>query len=317
MAARPCLLSAARNRIKKVLPNKTQEDMGEPPMPPRLIMKKSLNIAAAQMVFRPSTNENVEWIVSAIGSSAEAGADVVLFPECAITGYNRNFAAIGGKEIDAALDRVAQAAWQARCNVLVGSPTFSGRKRFNSLIAFDRRGREVFRYSKIHLTARDAQYFSPGNKFAFFHLDGIPCTAMICHERRFPELVRLPVMLGAQVIFHPNAGLDALAVSKTKRKGRDGIVARAFENEVFYVFANCVGPQGGGLWSAGDSKIVGPDCHPLALADNRREMIISAEVDLSRAGRKYAVEALEQPAFLRPHWKAMLGACRRQLRRLT
>src|SRR5579862_1057200 len=153
-------------------------------------MKKNLlTVAAAQMKFRETTQENVEWIVGAIASSAASGTDVILFPECAITGYNRDFTEIHRTEIDRALKQVAAAARRARCNVLVGSPTFAGRKRFNSLIVFDRRGREVFRYSKLHLTPRDAQAFVPGNKLALFHLDGIPCTAMICHERRFPELV--------------------------------------------------------------------------------------------------------------------------------
>jgi len=179
---------------------------------------------------------------------------------------------------------------------------------------FDRRGRESFRYSKIHLTARDARYFRPGNALALFRLDGITCTAIICHERRYPELVRLPVMMGAQIVFHPNAGLDALTVSKRKRGGRDGIAVRAFENEVYYVFANSVGPQGNGLWSAGDTKIVAPDMRVLASANNRDEAVIRAEIALSRAGRKYAREALKQPASLRAHWRAMLAACKRQIK---
>src|SRR2546422_5486791 len=89
----------------------------------------------------------------------------------------------------------------------------------------------------------------------------------------------------------------------------------ARKNQVFYVFANSVGPQGGGLWSAGDSKIVAPDSQVLALANNRDETLIHARLDLSQAGRKYAREALRQPAFLRAHWKAMLADCRRQLAR--
>jgi predicted amidohydrolase len=181
------------------------------------------------------------------------------------------------------------------------------------MIVFDRRGLEKFRYHKVHLTPRDAKFFSPGNSVALFRIDGVPCTAIICHERRFPELVRLPVMLGARIVFHPNAGLDVLAVSKTKRSGCDGIAVRAFENQVFYVFANSVGPQGGGLWSAGDSKIVAPDSRVLALANNCDEMLVHASVDLEQAGRKYARESLKQPKFLRAHWKAMLAACRRQL----
>jgi len=277
-------------------------------------MKRSLTIAAAQMVFRPEVNRNVDSITATVVRSAKAGADIILFPECAVTGYNLDFTAIRPGEIESALARIADTARRSRCNVLVGCPTFAGRKRLNSLLVFDRRGNEIFRYSKIHLTPRDAQFFVPGNKPAFFHLDGIPCTAIICHERRYPELVRLPVMLGAQILFHPNAGLDSLAVSKSKRRGRDGIVARAFENQIYYVFANSVGPQGDNLWSAGDSKIVAPDARTLAQADNRRETVIHATFDPSRAARKYATEALRHPAFLRPHWKSLLAACKRQLK---
>jgi predicted amidohydrolase len=91
-------------------------------------------------------------------------------------------------------------------------------------------------------------------------------------------------------------------------------MVRAFENEIYYVFANSVGPQGDGLWSAGDSKIVAPDLRVLALANNRDETVISAEVDLSLAGRKYARETLQSPAFLRKHWQRILATCRRRLR---
>ena len=274
-----------------------------------------LVLAAAQMKFRAAIADNVSWMVEMIHSSAKAGADVILFPECAVTGYNLDFAAVSPPEVARALQSVARAARAARCHVLVGSPTFAGRRRFNSLVVFDRRGRTVFCYSKIHLTARDARFFAPGNALAFFRLAGVPCTAIICHERRYPELVRLPVMLGAQIVFHPNAGLDSLPVSKSKRHGRDGIAVRAFENEVYYVFANSVGRQGAGLWSAGDSKIVSPDSSVLARANNRDETVILAEIDLSRAGRSYARDALREPAFLRLHWKAMLAACRRQLKK--
>ncbi|HKS38924.1 MAG TPA: carbon-nitrogen hydrolase family protein [Verrucomicrobiae bacterium] len=274
-----------------------------------------LRVAAVQMKFRPTIRENIERIIERIQSAARDGADVILFPECAITGYRREFRGLEPERVEEGCAAVARAAGQGRCNVLVGSPTFRGRKRFNSLLVFDRRGHEVFRYSKIHLTDSDARFFTPGNLLAFFRLDGILCTAMICHERRYPELVRLPVMMGAQIVFHPNAGLDSLQVSRTKRRGRDGIAVRAFENQVYYVFANSVGPQGNGLWSAGDSKIVAPDSRVMALANNRDEMAIRAEIDLTKAGRKYAREALRQPVFLRTAWKQMLALCKGQLRK--
>jgi predicted amidohydrolase len=276
--------------------------------------RERFTIAAAQMKFRATIAENVAWIRATIHSAARAGADAILFPECAVTGYRTDFQGLSPVEVEAGCREVARAARAARCNVLLGSPTFSRGKWFNSLLVFDRRGRRTFCYSKAHLTPGDARFFTPGNAVAFFPLDGVPCTAIICHERRYPELVRLPVMLGAQILFHTNAGLDTWPVSRAKRHGRDGIATRAFENQIYYVFSNSVGRQSPDLWSAGDSKIVGPDMRVLALANNRDEAVIQAELDLSRAGRRYALEALEQPAFLRPHWRRMLAACRRQLR---
>ena len=274
-----------------------------------------LQIAAVQMQFRPTIDQNVEQIVERIHSAARAGADVILFPECAVTGYRRDFKGLTLPRVNQGCADVARAALEARCNVLVGSPTFRNGRWFNSLLVFDRRGRKVFEYSKIHLAAWDSRFFQPGKSLAFFRVDGVPATAIICHERRYPELVRLPVMLGAQIVFHPNAGLDTLRVSRTKRRGRDGIAVRAFENQVYYVFANSVGPQGDGLWSAGDSKIVAPDSRLLALANNRDAMVIRAELDLAHAGRKYAREALQQPVFLRKAWRQVLALCKRQLRK--
>lgn len=281
----------------------------------RRLRPKVLQITAAQLKFRRTIPDNVEIICRFMAETARARGDVVLFPECALTGYNVDFRQLEWKKVKAGIEAVAAAARAHRCSVLIGSPTFARGRWFNSLLVFDRHGREKFRYHKIHLTQRDAEFFTPGNSIAFFRIDGVPCTAMICHERRFPELVRLPVMMGAQIVFHPNAGLDALAVSKTKRGGRDGIAVRAFENQVFYIFANSVGPQGGGLRSAGDSKIVAPNSQLLALANNRDETLIHARLDLSQAGRKYAREALQEPRFLRSYWKALLAACRRQLDR--
>jgi predicted amidohydrolase len=89
---------------------------------------------------------------------------------------------------------------------------------------------------------------------------------------------------------------------------------RAFENAVFYVFANSVGPQGGEKWSAGDSKIVAPDGSFLQRADNRRERVVIADLDLSLATRKYALDSLQHPRFLARHWRRLLPELRRRVR---
>lgn len=266
------------------------------------------------MIFGESIPGNLAKIECAATEAAKAGADAVLFPECATTGYACDFGSLPPTAVRRALGAVASVAARLGINLLVGSPIFAGRRLYNALVVFDRRGRLVHTYAKCQLTESDRRWFTPGNSLSLFSLEGTLATAIICHERRYPELVRVPVMAGAQIVFHPNAGLDALAVSRAKRRGRDGIPVRAFENAVFYVFANSVGPQGGGKWSAGDSKIVAPDGSLLRLADNRRETVLVADLDLSRATRKYALDSLRHPRFLASHWRPLLREVRRRVR---
>lgn len=273
-----------------------------------------LRVAAVQMKFSPTVSGNLASIESALRRAARRGADVVLFPECATTAYACDFGTLDRGELRAALARVGAWAGEYRINVLLGSPVFAGKSLLNCLVVLDRSGREIYRYAKCQLTAADRRWFKPGNALALFEVEGVPATAIICHERRYPELVRLPVMAGARLIFHPNAGMDALAVSRRKRGGRDGIVARAFENAVPYIFANSVGPQGSGRWSAGDSKIVAADGRVLRLADNESEAITVADLDLSEATGKYALEALGSPRFLATQWRKMVTVVRRQAR---
>ena len=70
------------------------------------------------MKFRKSIHENVELIVATILKSAQAGADVVLFPECAVTGYHRDFSTLKPSDVRGAQNQIAAAARQAQCHVL-------------------------------------------------------------------------------------------------------------------------------------------------------------------------------------------------------
>lgn len=265
------------------------------------------------MIFAGSIAGNLEKLENAATKAAKAGADAVLFPECATTGYACDFGALKPAALGQALRSVAAIAAGLRVHLLVGSPIFSGRRLYNALVVFDRRGRLIHTYAKCQLTDADRQWFTPGNGLSLFALEGVWATAIICHERRYPELVRLPVMAGAQIGFHPNAGMDDLEVSRTKRRGKDGIPVRAFENAIYYVFANSVGPQGGGKWSAGDSKIVSPDGALVQLADHRRETVLVGDLDLSVATRKYALDSLQHPRFLARHWRRILREVRQRV----
>ena len=271
-----------------------------------------LRVAVVQMRFAASIEENIIRISRAVSQAKKRRADVVLFPECATTGYNTDFSSLKPIELREALQAVSEFAAKHHINLLIGSPLFSRGKLYNALVAFDRKGSPIHAYAKCQLTPADTAHFTPGNAIAYFHLDEIPVTSIICHERRYPELVRIPVMAGARIIFHPNAGLDSRSVSLSKHKGKDGIPVRAFENAAYYLFANSVGPQGDRLWSAGDSKIVDASGKTLAQAGNEKEDLIVGTLNLEQADRKYALDSLQHPRFLSKHWKKIVSEAKKQ-----
>lgn len=274
-----------------------------------------LRVAAVQMKFAPTVERNLAAIERLLAVARRRRADIALFPECAITGYAYDFALLTPQSVREALAAVGELAAKFCVNVLMGAPVFRRGKLHNALVVFDRRGAIIHCYAKCHLTDLDRLHFSPGNAISLFKIEGVSATTIICHERRYPELVRLAVMAGARILFHPNAGLDSLAVSREKRHGRDGIAVRAFENSIHYVFANSVGPQGGGKWSAGDSKIVAADGRVLALAGNEKEAVVVADLDMTAATGGYALRGMKHPRFLAGHWWRMVKAVKTQSKR--
>lgn len=93
-------------------------------------------VAAVQMEFRPTVAANLDSILEHLGQAAEVGADVVLFPECAVTGYGKALEQLAADEVEGALAEIARAARRTECNVLVGAPTFERGRWYNSLVAY-------------------------------------------------------------------------------------------------------------------------------------------------------------------------------------
>ena len=46
------------------------------------------------------------------------------------------------------------------------------------------------------------KWATPGNHIAFFELEGVPSTVIICHDERYPELVRLPAIQVVRVVYY-------------------------------------------------------------------------------------------------------------------
>jgi predicted amidohydrolase len=169
-------------------------------------------------------------------------------------------------------------------------------------------GRVAYEYAKVHLAGRDEKaHCRGGDKLALFEIDGVPCTLVICRDGRHPELYRLPAMAGAKILFHPSCSSDEIEAVAWKRVSGRAQQPAGPTTGIFHCVANTVGQSPDGKQtSSGQSFIREPAGLPLAEAGYYQEEMITAVLDLDRAGRGYALDSLEAPPFLRGHWERMI-----------
>lgn len=147
----------------------------------------------------------------------------------------------------------------------------------NTMYIFDRQGREIASYDKIHLFSYSGEneVFTPGQKPCLFKLEGLTMGGIICYDIRFTELVRGLALLGAKVLFVP-----AQWPHPRSEHWRILVRARAIENQQFVVAANACGPMGG-VVNCGYSAIVDPWGQVLAEA-GEEEIILNVNLDLAK-----------------------------------
>lgn len=83
----------------------------------------------------------------------------------------------------------------------------------NTVCLFDRHGKLVYRYSKVHICdfgeKDDESVLDAGDDFITKDLDtrigNIRVGSMICYDREFPESARILMLQGAELILVPNA----------------------------------------------------------------------------------------------------------------
>ena len=263
--------------------------VAEPQLP------ESLCVASIQMEVRDAISENLARIEQGIREAAAAGARVVVFPETALSGFNsKTVASLDWDALDTARRRVAALAKEHNIYVIYGSATCSGKEKpFNSGIVVNPDGEEIQVYHKMY----PEDWFTPGDHLALFEIDGIPCTMIVCHDNRFPELVRLPVLSGARICFYISYEINSMEAALRKAEGyRAQLIARAVENGVWLVQSNGIGPLGeSDAKSLGQSRIIEPGGQVLQEAPRLEDVMLVETVYPREARRGNALESLENP----------------------
>ena len=155
-----------------------------------------LKVATCQFAVSASIKRNAKQICEYMRKAKRQGADIVHFPECALSGYVGfdfpNFDGFDWGLLKKETLKVMALAGKLRMWVALGSVhqlNNSGRIS-NCLCLIGPDGKIRDRYDKRFCTAGELRRFKTGNRFVVFTINGVKCSLLICFDLRFPELYR-------------------------------------------------------------------------------------------------------------------------------
>ena len=205
---------------------------------------------------------NADLIIKAIVEARAAGAQLLLTPELAVSGYPPEDLLLREEFFDACarqVTRIAEAA-QDIC-VVLGHPFANERGRFNSASVL-RNGAVEARYDKNLLPNYEVfdeeRYFKPGNAACVFELGGLRLGVAICADIWEPGPAALAHEAGAHLLLVLNA--SPYYINKQER--RLGVAqSRVRETGMALLYCNQIGGQdelvfdGGSFALDGDSAL--------------------------------------------------------------
>jgi len=246
---------------------------------------KEFTAACVQIAITPNDvqanlDKGITWLEKAV---AEYEAELVLFPETVTTGFVTGLSAEELWElVDEAPGRITHDMQKAArsLGVHVVWPSYRrGPERgvvYNSAMLIGPDGEIIGIYDKTHpfpLERRDCGGWTTIGSRAEVYDTALGSIGMIiCYDGDFPELSRLLAVKGAEVIVRPAALLRSFDIWHLTN------CARAYDNHVYVVATNSVGPDAGGNYYFGHSMIVNPIAWRLAQARGSEE-IIAARLD--------------------------------------
>lgn len=243
----------------------------------------TLRIATCQFAVSESVRSNARTIRRFLRKAQKAGAEIVHFSECALSGYvGVDLPSLDGYDWALLRDetlRIMALAGELGVWVVLGSthPLTAPHKPHNCLCLIDAEGKLVDRYDKRFCTPGDLGHFTPGNRFVTFTLNGVKCSLLICFDLRFPEIYRELYKLGVQCVFQSFYNARQRGPSVHTHIMRQTMQCRAATNHFWISMTNS-----SGYYSPYPSCFIQPDGMIAGqLRANRPGMMVNT-VDLNR-----------------------------------
>ncbi|MBM4353791.1 MAG: carbon-nitrogen hydrolase family protein [Deltaproteobacteria bacterium] len=240
---------------------------------------REFTVAAVQFAVTPldpvaNIGKSCQWLDRAV---SEHGADLVVFPETITTGFHPGAdPTVLRRLADTLPGRLSESiqAEASRHRVHVVWPTYELKDGilYNSAAVIGPSGDVLGVYRKTHPFPTERVWTTPADDPVVVRTELARIGLVICYDGDFPELCRAEALAGAEMIVRPSALLRDFEIwSLTNR-------ARAYDNQVWFVAVNSVGPDAGANYYFGHSMIVTPLGTVAALA-RAGEMVVSTRVD--------------------------------------
>ena len=240
--------------------------------------RRSVDIMARVAVMQGpaatgSVEQNLAAIEAAARESAAAGARLLVTPEMSATGYNiGDLTGERAESLDGPIVRaIIELSQRYSLTVVAGLPEREQGRLYDIAVVVAPSGLVIARHRKVHLFAElDRDRFAPGDRLVTqFECADRTFGLAVCYDVVFPELVRAHADSGTDILVVPTGLMQPYTVVS-----RILVPARAYENQLFIVYANRCGSENG-LEYCGDSVIVGPDGADLARAGAEEELLIA------------------------------------------
>jgi omega-amidase len=195
--------------------------------------------------------KNSETAKAFINQAKDEGADMILFPEMALTGFSMNTLRIGDNNNESIefFKKLSQ-----KFNIIIGfgyvESTTDSKNKYSVVSPLEG---ELANYTKIHLFSygKESSHYQSGNEITSFKALDFTITPLLCYDLRFPEIFQIASKTSSLITVAANWPMERRDHWITLLK------ARAIENQCYIAGVNRVG-NGNSLSYSGDSMIIDP-----------------------------------------------------------
>jgi len=242
-----------------------------------------LKVATCQFAVGRLIRRNSQQIQKFMRQAKKAHAEIVHFPECALSGYVGvdfpNFDNFDWELLKEETLKIVALAKGLGLWVVLGSthPLTAPNKPHNSLYLIGPNGKIKDRYDKRFCMKAEGRKYTPGDHFVTFKINGVKCSLLICFDLRFPELYRELYKQGVKCIFQSFYNARQKGPSIHSYIMRQSMQCRAASNGFWVSMANA-----SGYYSPYPSCFIGPDGVVVNQLKQNRSGLMVNTVDLNK-----------------------------------